>query len=487
MAKRKMSTFERLQRGEWSREQRKELAQKLHAADPGLTIVHPDAAGIDVGNDSHFVAVPAGREAQPVQEFGSWTADLQRMATWLKACGIRTVAMQSTGVYWIAVQEVLEQAGLEVYLVNARGTKNLPGRKSDVQECQWLMKLHTYGLLANSFRPPEEIRAVRTIWRQRDRLVQDAGRAIQQIQKALTTMNIRLANAISDVSGVTGLAILRAILKGERDPRVLAKLRDRRIQASEEEVVRSLEGHWRDDVLFELKQVVEGYDFYQRQMEACDQELQRYLAVLPDRRRESTALGVDAAPTKRSKKGRRSQAERKSKTRRKNQPGFDLQAELHRTFGVDLTRIDGIDIMTGQVILSEVGPELSDFPDEDHFASWLELAPRRNITGGKVISQKSRESRNRVANALRMAAESLSRSDSYLGARYRRLRGHKEGKKAVKAMARYLACLVYRLLTKGQDYVDRGAAYFEKKRTEREIVGLQRKAAEHGMRLVPAV
>ena len=202
MAKRKMSTFERLQRGKWSREQRKELAQKLEAAD--LTIVHPDAAGIDVGNESHFVAVPAGRDAQPVQEFGSWTADLQRMAAWLKACGIRTVAMQSTGVYWIAVQEVLEQAGLKVFLVNARGTKNLPGRKSDVQECQWLMKLHTYGLLANSFRPPEEIRAVRTIWRQRDRLVQDAGRAIQQIQKALTTMNIRLANAISDVSGVNG-------------------------------------------------------------------------------------------------------------------------------------------------------------------------------------------------------------------------------------------------------------------------------------------
>jgi len=250
MAKRKMSTFERLQRGKWSREQRKELAQKLEAAD--LTIVHPDAAGIDVGNESHFVAVPAGRDPQPVQEFGSWTADLQRMAAWLKACGIRTVAMQSTGVYWIAVQEVLEQAGLKVFLVNARGTKNLPGRKSDVQECQWLMKLHTYGLLANSFRPPEEIRAVRTIWRQRDRLVQDAGRAIQQIQKALTTMNIRLANAISDVSGVTGLAIIRAILKGERDPRELAKLRHPCIQASEEEVVRSLEGHWRDDVLFEL-------------------------------------------------------------------------------------------------------------------------------------------------------------------------------------------------------------------------------------------
>jgi transposase len=205
MAKRKMSTFERLRKGErLSRQQRKELQQQLNAADPKLQIVHPDAAGIDVGNQSHFVAVPAGRDTQPVQEFGSWTADLRRMAAWLKSCDIGTVAMQSTGVYWIAVQEILEEEGIEVYLVNARGTKNLPGRKSDVQECQWLMKLHTYGLLRNSFRPPEEIRAVRTIWRQRDRLVKDAGRAIQQIQKALTTMNIQLANAISDIGGVTG-------------------------------------------------------------------------------------------------------------------------------------------------------------------------------------------------------------------------------------------------------------------------------------------
>ena len=242
MAKRKMSTFERLQGGKLNRAQRKELQLRLNAADPGLEVVHPDAAGIDVGNASHFVAVPASRDPHPVQEFGSWTADLHRMAEWLKSCGIRTVAMQSTGVYWIALQEVLEEHGIEVYLVNARGTKNLPGRKSDVQECQWLMKLHTYGLLRNSFRPPEEIRAVRTIWRLRDRLVQDAGRAIQQIQKALTTMNIRLANAITDVSGVTGMAIIRAILRGERDPRVLAKLRDARVKASEEEVARCLEG-----------------------------------------------------------------------------------------------------------------------------------------------------------------------------------------------------------------------------------------------------
>ena len=481
MAKRGMSTFERLRSGgQLSRQQRRELQQRLSAADPGLEIVHRDAAGIDVGSKSHFAAVPAGRDEQPVREFGSWTADLHRMAAWLKACGIRTVAMQSTGVYWIAVQEVLEQAGIEVYLVNARGTKNLPGRKSDVQECQWLMKLHTYGLLRNSFRPPEEIRAVRTIWRQRDRLVQEAGRAVQQMQKALTTMNIQLANAISDVSGVTGLAIIRAIVQGERDRWKLAELRDRRIRASQEEVAHSLEGNWREEVLFELGQVLEGYDFYQKQMAACDQQLRKYLAELPDRKGSGAAEGEGASAQGPGKK------RRKSKPRRKNQPSFNLEAELHRILGVDLTRIDGIDIITSQVILSELGPDLSAFPSEDDFSSWLELVPRRNITGGKVIQQKSRESKNRVANALRMAAESLSNSDSYLGARYRKYRGRMEGKKTVKTMAHYLACLVYRLLTKGQEYVDRGAAYFEKKRTEREMVSLKRKAAELGMQLVPA-
>jgi transposase len=482
MAKRATSTFERLRGGgQLSRQQRREVGQRLNAADPGLEVVHRDAAGIDIGNESHFVAVPTGRGEQAVQEFGSWTGDLQRMAAWLKGCGIRTVAMQSTGVYWIAVQEVLEQAGIEVYLVNARGTKNLPGRKSDVQECQWLMKLHTYGLLRNSFRPPEEIRAVRTIWRQRGRLVQDAGRTIQQMQKALTTMNIQLANTISDVDGVTGLAIIRAILQGERDPRKLAQLRDRRVRASEEEVAQSLQGNWREDVLFELKQVVEGYDFYRKQIAECDEQLQKYLAELPDGKGSTVSKVASEGVSPGSKKKRR-----KRKSGRKNDPSFNLEGELKRIFGVDLTSIDGINILTSQVILSELGPDLSAFPSEDDFSSWLELVPRRNITGRKVIKQKSRESKNRVADALRMAAESLSDSDSYLGARYRKYRGRMEGKKAVKTMAHYLACLVYRLLTKGQEYVDRGAAYFEKKRTEREMVSLKRKAAELGMQLVPA-
>ena len=475
MAKRKKSTFERLQEGgQLNRRERRELQRQLSAADPGLAVVHPDAAGIDVGNASHFVSVPEGRDAQPVREFGSWTADLHRLAEWLKSCGIGTVAMQSTGVYWIALYEVLEQEGLEVYLVNARGTKNLPGRKSDVQECQWLRKLHTYGLLRNSFRPPEEIRSVRTIWRQRDRLVRDAGRMIQQMQKALTTMNIQLANTISDISGVSGMAILHAILEGERDAWKLAKLRDKRIQASEEEVAHSLAGNWRDDVLFELKQVMEAYEFLQKQMTECDEQLQKYLALLPDRKGEGEKLAAEADAGKRRK------------PRRKNQPGFSLETELQRILGVDLTRIDGINVMTGQVILSELGPDLSAFPSEGDFTSWLELAPRRDITGGKVIRAKSRQSKNRVANALRMAAESLSRSDSYLGARYRRLRGRLGGKKAVKAMARYLACLVYRLLTKGQEYVDRGAAYFQKRNTDREIIALQYRATQLGMRLVPA-
>ena len=479
MAKRKMSTFERLRSGSMNRQERKEWQQRLYAEDAGWEAVHPDAAGIDVGNASHFVAVPADRDQQPVREFGSWTADLQRMAEWLKRCGIRTVAMQSTGVYWVALQEVLERDGFEVCLVNARGTKNLPGRKSDVQECQWLMKLHTYGLLRNSFHPPEQIRAVRTIWRQRDRLVKEAGREVQQMQKALTTMNVQLANAISDVSGLTGQAIIRAILRGERDPQQLAKLRDRRIAASEAEIAHSLEGNWREDILFELQQVVDAYDFHQKQIAACDVQLQRYLSALPIRSRPGAGEQSTAdAPSEKPNKQRRHKLQ-------KNQPTFNLAAELQRTMGVDVTAIDGVDVMTTQVILSELGPDLStSFPSEGHFASWLELAPRRDVSGGKVLRHQSRKSNNRVATALRMAAQSLWRSDSYLGARYRHLKARLGGQKAVKAMARYLACLIYRLLTKGKAYVDRGAAHFQSKRTERELLALRRKAAELGMEVV---
>jgi transposase len=481
MAKRNKSTYERLQSG--NRAQRKELERRFNSSEePDLEIVHGQAAGIDIGNESHFVAVAHGRDSQPVREFGSWTADLQRMAEWLKVCGVRTVAMQSTGVYWIAVYEVLEREGFDVYLVNARGTKNLPGRKSDVQECQWLRKLHTYGLLRKSYRPPEEIRAVRTVWRMRDRLVKDAGRAIQHVQKALTTMNVQLANAISDLSGVTGMAILRAIVAGERNPHELAKLRDVRIQASEEEIAHSLEGNWRKDVLFELKQMLNGYDFCQKQIAECDEELQKYLAELPSRESGRDAEGGEAAREKTAKQMKKIKAKRKVGD---NRPNFDLGAELARLMGADLRLIDGIDLLTAQVIYSELGPDLSAWPTEKHFTSWLELSPRRDVSGGKVIRQEKRIVKNRVANALRNAAQTLTRSNSYLGARYRHFKARLGGLKAVKAMARYLACLIYRLLTKGPDWVDRGAAYYENMRHERELHALHRKAAAKGMRLVP--
>jgi len=481
MAKRKKSTFERLQHNGMNRKQRRELGRRLNSEDPGLEVMHPNAAGIDVGNESHFVSIPPDRDTVTIREFGAWTADLRQMASWLKEHGIRTVAMQSTGVYWIAVQEVLEQAGLEVYLVNARGTKNLPGRKSDVQECEWLRKLHTYGLLRNSFRPPNEIRAVRTIWRQRERWVKDCGRAIQQMQKALTTMNVQLANTISDISGVSGQAILRAIVGGVRDPWKLAKLRDPHVAASEEEIAYSLQGNWKEDVIFELRQVLEAYDFYRKQMADCDRELAKYTEAMPSREiAEKKDLPKEALPLACSKPLRR------SKAHRKNQPGFDLAAELQRTMGVDLTRIDGIDVITAQVIFSEIGPDFSAFPDENQFASWLTLAPKHDISGGKVIRRIPAAGRNRVANALRMAAQSLSRSDSYLGARYRRLRSRLDGQVAVKAMARYLACLVYRMVTKGQAYVDRGAAYFEGKYLEKQRLALQLKATALGLKLVPA-
>jgi transposase len=421
MAKRKkQSTFERLTSGKLNRKQRKDLARRVWAEDPGLEVVHRNVAGIDVGNASHFVAVPPGRDAQPVREFGSWKAALLQMVEWLRSCGIEQVVMQSTGVYWIAPYDVLEQQGFRVCLTNARDTKNLPGRKSDVQESQWLMKLHTYGLLRNSFRPPEEIRRVRTVWRLRGRHVEDAAREIQHMQKALTTMNVQLANTISDLSGVSGQAIIRAILRGERDPRALAKLVDYRVKASEEEIARSLEGHWREDVLFELHQAVDRFDFCQRQLAESDQQLERYLSALPERTVTPAALPLTATPAagagrEGGKNGKRSRKKGGAKPR-KNQPtSFDLQRELTRICGVDLTTIDGVGVMTVQTFISELGTDMSRWSSEDHLVSWLKLSPNRSVTGGKVIKQKPKKTKNRAAEALRMAASTLKESDSFSG------------------------------------------------------------------------
>jgi transposase len=386
------SIYERLTAG--NRKLRKDLQRRLYSDHPGLDVVHANAAGIDIGNESHFVAVPPAKDAEPVREFGSWTADLERMAEWLKSCGIETVAMQSTGVYWFAVYDVLEKHGLKVFLVNASHTKNLPGRKSDVQESQWLMKLHTYGLLRNSFRPPEEIRPIRAIWRLRDRHVHDAARSVQHMQKALTSMNVHLANAISDISGTSGQAIIRSILAGERNPQKLAQLCDQRIQASEEEVARSLEGNWQEDQLFELQHAVDEYDFRLKQIAECDSKLEAYLAVLPARPSPGADGAAPPAPVgatgKKNKRAKKVQGYAPS--------SFNLAAELIRVSGVNALRIDGINLITFQTVEAELGTDLANwFPTECHFASWLGLTPKREVSGGKVIRHTREKSRNRVA------------------------------------------------------------------------------------------
>src|SRR5215470_3369522 len=416
-----------------NRKQRRDLARRIQAQDLSLEVVHPDAAGIDIGNESHYVAVPSTRDSQPVRRFGCTTGELKAMAEWLKQCRIRTVAMQSTGVYWVAVYDILEQAGFEVYLVNARDTKNLPGRKSDVQESQWLMKLHTYGLLRNSFRPSQEIRMMRTYWRQRNDLVQSAGRHIQRMQKALTQMNVQLANVLTDISGLTGQVIIKAILAGERDPRQLAAYRDPRVKATEEELAAHLEGNWQEDLLFVLQQEQDGYEFCQKQMSECDQRLQRYLQQQEDRRH-----GASLPQEKRK--------ERLRKKKKGNAPQFALRAELFRMTGTDLTQIDGIDVTTTMTILSEAGWDMSKWKTEHHFVSWLRLCPDNRVSGDKIIGKGRLPTNNRVTNALRMAASTLRLSNTYLGAQFRRLRTKLGPPVAIKAMAAKLARLVYRML-----------------------------------------
>ena len=453
-----------------NRKQRREMMRKIQAEDLNLKMVHPDAAGIDIGNESHYVAVPPGRDSVPVRCFGCTTAELKQMADWLKQCGIRTVALQSTGVYWIAVYDILEEAGLEVYLVNARETKNLPGRKSDVQESQWLMKLHTYGLLRNSFRPSREIRTMRTYWRQHNDLVQAAGQHIQRMQKALTQMNIQLANVLSDISGKSGQAIIHAILAGERDPYELAAMCEANVKASEEEIARALEGNWQEDLLFMLKQEQAGYEFCQQQMAECDERLYTYLQGRPDR-------SAGASLPREKRKGRREK-------RKKNRPQFDVREQLFRLTGTDLTRIDGIDVLTAMSVISEAGWDMSKWPDEDHFVGWLRLCPDNRVSGDRVIGKGRLPTHNRLSVAFRMAAQSLRESNTYLGAQFRRLRRRLEPAVAVKAMAAKLARLVYRMLRYGMQFVDRGAEVYEAAHRQREIHNLKRRAAHLGFQII---
>ena len=431
---------------------------------PKLEVTNPNAAGIDIGSASHYVAVPADRDDQPVREFKSFTVDVHKLADWLDACGVDTVAMESTGVYWIPVYEILERRGFTVLLVNARHVKNVAGRKSDVLDCQWLQQLHSYGLLRGAFRPADQVCVLRSLSRQRAMLLRLQARHIQHMQKALVQMNIQLANVISDVVGETGQKILRAIVAGERDPYALAGMKNVRIKASEEEIAQSLRGNWRDEHVFALKQALELFDFYAERVADCDALIEQQMIELHQ---------SDRLPGKARKKSNR------------NNPKFDVRTRLYQMCGVDLTRIDGIDVCTAMTVLSEVGVDMSKFPTAKHFAAWLGLCPGTKISGGKVLGSKTQKCANKTAQALRQAASCLKNSQSALGAYYRRMCAKMDKPKAITAAAHKLARLIYSMITKGEEYVDQGQAYYEERYRQRVEMNLRRKAEMLGLRLVP--
>jgi transposase len=430
-----------------------------------LSITYPNAAGIDIGSASHFVAVPPDRDDQTVREFASFTVDLHSLADWLDACAVDTVAMESTGVYWIPLFELLESRGFTVLLVNARHVKNVSGRKSDVLDCQWLQQLMSYGLLNGAFRPADQVCVLRSLWRQRGMLLRSQGRYVQHMQKALTQMNVQLANVISDVVGETGQKILRAIVAGERDGQVLAAMKNARIHASVDEIAKSLQGNWRTEHLFALQQALDAFDFIATQLAQCDQHIETQMQSLQ---------AHEGEPAKGKKRGRA-----------RNAPKFDLRAQLFRMCGVDLTRIDGIDVTTALAVISETGADMSRFPSVGHFTSWLGLCPGTKITGGKVMSGKTQRVANRAAQALRLAAAALRSSQSALGAYFRRMCARMDKPKAVTAAAHKLARLIYTLLTKGQEYTDQGQDYYEARYRERVLRHLSQRAKQMGLKLVP--
>jgi transposase len=412
-----------------------------------LRVTNPHAAGIDVHAAVHWAAVPPGSAPPPadhppnlpphVRRFGACTADLHQLADWLAACGVTTVVMESTGVYWIPLFELLESRGFEVFLVDPRQSRHAPGRpKSDVLDCQWLQRLHSYGLLTASFRPADQVVVLRSYLRQRQMLIGYAGQHIQHMQKALEQMNVKLTEVVSDITGATGMAILRAILRGERDPLRLAKFRNRNCKRTEAEIARALQGNWRDEHLFALKQALALYDFYQEQVRACDDQLQAQLATFADRR--------DGRPMpKRSR----------PKWKRPHDPAFDVRGTLYRMAGVDLTVLEGIDANTALVILSEVGTDVSRFATVKRFTSWLGLCPQLQSSAGKVKSRRVRRGAHRAGRAFRLAARSCHHAKNALGAFYRRIQARAGAPKAIVATARKLAERVYRLLRYGGEYV----------------------------------
>jgi transposase len=435
---------------------------------PHLQHMNLNAAGIDIGSERHMVAVPEGRDPVSVREFGTFTADLEALATWLKQCGVTSVAMESTGVYWIPLFELLERHGFEVKLVDARHVKNVSGRKSDVLDCQWIQQLHTYGLLAGAFRPPDEICVLRSYLRQREMLTQSASMHIQHMQKALQQMNLLLHNVVSDITGVTGMKIIKAILAGERDPRVLARNRDQRCHNTTATIAKSLVGNYREEHLFALRQAVDLYETYQDKIVDCDQAIIKQVEKQPNSSDEDPP--TPAKPVQ---------------ARDRIRAGVDVRDLLFKKSGVDLFAIPGLAADTLLTVASEVGFDMAPWKTEKHFASWLSVCPGTKKSGGKVLNNKTKRNPNRATQAFRMAANSLSHSQTALGAFYRRIKARSGGQQAVTATAHKIARIYYAMLTQGTSYVELGQQAYEQRYKERRIDHLKVQAKSLGFQLVP--
>lgn len=432
-----------------------------------LKSVNLNAAGIDIGSKRHFVAVPEGRDTMSVRQFGVFTADLEEMAEWLYQCGVTTVAMESTGYYWIPVFELLERKGFEVKLVDARQTKNVSGRKSDMLDCQWQRELHTVGLLKGAFRPPDEVCVMRGYMRQREMLVQASTMHIQHMQKALTHMNLRLGNVVSDITGVTGMKIIKAIIAGERNPEVLASHRSEQCKQSQQMIAKSLRGNYRTEHLFALKQAFELYEIYQEKLSECERELMKVVQQQPHQTEE------EPPP-----------ADTKLRTRDKVRGDVDVRSELYKQTGVDLYRVPGLGPETLLTLRGEVGIDMTPWKTEKMFSSWLGVCPGTKESGGKVLSRRSKRSRNRAAAAFRIAAASLRNSPTALGAFYRRIRARSGEAKAVTATAHKLAKIYYRLLKYGEAYVEVGEKAYEERYQQQRVKALKKQAALLGFTLV---
>lgn len=441
---------------------------KAEASNNDMPLVNKNAAGIDIGSKEHYVAVPADRSDKPVRSFKTFTSDLYALADWLKECKIDTVAMESTGVYWIPIFQILEEKGFKVFLVNARHVKNVPGRKSDVSDCQWLQRLHSFGLLSASFQPDAMTRELRTYLRQRDGLVRYTTAHIQHMQKSLTQMNIQLHNVISDITGKSGMAIIRAIIRGERNPDELVKLCDHGLKNPISVIRKSLEGNYLDEHIFTLTQAVELYDFYQKQILECENKITGLLAKFPD----NEIKDKNNNPPSQKKKNK------------KDKINPEIREHLKRATGIDLTEINGFNTLTVATIVSEVGLNMNKWKTEKHFTSWLGLSPNNSISGGKVLKSGTKKIKSRASRAFRQAAQTLERSQSYLGAYYRKMKYRVGPGKANVATARKLAVLFYNLVMNGTEFKDFGVEYFESKFKERNIANLKRKAMDLGLTLI---